>query len=214
MQDELLDHFGWIADVLDRPLREFFPEDTVEYAILADLKTGWGKRDTAALLKDLTAKHGDAAGAAVERFLELTITRDWKIIGEKESHPGTEIEDFIRVLWQPLKESGEFEFTTTRKNNTVAFCVTKCPIYELAKKTGLRQWLYHLACSTDFYTTPAFNPKIGFSRTKTLILDNEPCNHTYFNERPRGKSRGITERNPQELRSKLRGILIPRKRDK
>jgi hypothetical protein len=34
------------------------------------------------------------------------------------------------------------------------------------------------------------------------------------NERPRGKPRGIPERNPQELRSKLRGILIPQMRDK
>jgi hypothetical protein len=34
------------------------------------------------------------------------------------------------------------------------------------------------------------------------------------NELPRGKPRGITERNPQERRSKLRGISIPRKRDK
>jgi Fur family ferric uptake transcriptional regulator len=34
------------------------------------------------------------------------------------------------------------------------------------------------------------------------------------NERPRGKPRGIQERNPQELRRKLRGISIPQERDK
>ncbi len=34
------------------------------------------------------------------------------------------------------------------------------------------------------------------------------------NELPRGKPRGIQERNPQELRSKLRGIYIPQERDK
>jgi hypothetical protein len=34
------------------------------------------------------------------------------------------------------------------------------------------------------------------------------------NERPRGKPRGIQERNPQELRSKLLGIYIPQERDK
>jgi hypothetical protein len=180
MQDEFQKHFGWITDILERPLPDFFPENSKEYTILADFKNGWGKRDTAALLADLTSRYGDAAGAAVERFLERNITRDWKAVGERESHPGTEIDDFIRVLWQPLKESGEFEFTTTRKNTTVVFCVTKCPIHELARRTGLRQWLYHLACSTDFYSTPAFDAKIGFSRTKTLILDNESCNHTYF----------------------------------
>jgi hypothetical protein len=57
--------------------------------------------------------------------------------------------------------------------------VTKCPVHDLARKTGLRRWLYHLACATDFYSTPAFSPRIRFSRTKTLILDEEPCDHSY-----------------------------------
>jgi hypothetical protein len=180
MQDEFLAHFGWIAGSLEQPLRVFFKEDSREYAILSDFKDGWGKRETAGLLTELTARYGDAAGAAVEKFLALNIARDWKAIGEKEAHPGTEIEDFIRVLWQPLKESGAFDFSQKRAGGRAVFCVTRCPINDLAQKTGQRQWLYHLACSTDFYTTPAFHPGIGFSRTKTLILENEPCNHTYY----------------------------------
>jgi hypothetical protein len=179
MQDEIITHFGWIADSLNQPLQDFFKEDSREYAILSDFKAGWGKRDTAGMLTELTARYGAAAGAAVEKFLALNIARDWKAIGEKEAHPGTEIEDFIRVLWQPIKEGGEFDFTVERTGGRAVFRVTRCPIHELARKTGMHQWLYHLACSTDFYTTPAFCPKILFSRTKTLILDNEPCNHTY-----------------------------------
>jgi predicted ArsR family transcriptional regulator len=179
MQDEILAHFGWITDVLKRPLGDTIPDASPEYAVLADFQAGWGTRDTAGLLADLTAKHGEAAGAAVEKFLALAITRDWKALGEKEARAGTEIEDFIRVLWQPLKEGGEFEFTTKRRGGMVRFCVTKCPIHKLARKTGLRQWMYHLACATDFHTTPAFSPNIGFSRTKTLIQDEAPCDHTY-----------------------------------
>jgi hypothetical protein len=120
-----------------------------------------------------------AAGAAVEKFLALTIARDWKAVGEGESHPGTEIEDFIRVLWQPLKESGEFEFGVERTGGRVVFNVTRCPIHNLARKTGLRDWPFHLACATDFYTTPAFCPRIGFTRTKTLIAGDDCRNHTY-----------------------------------
>jgi predicted ArsR family transcriptional regulator len=182
MQDEFITHFGWIANTLDQPLKDFFPEDSAEYAILKDFKDGWGKRDTAGMLAELTVRYGDAAGAAVEKFLALNIARDWKAIGEKEAHAGTEIDDFLRVLWQPIKDSGDFDFTVNRTGGRVVFCVTRCPIHELAKKSGMPQWLYHLACSTDFYTTPAFHPEIGFSRTKTLILDNEPCNHTYFDK--------------------------------
>jgi hypothetical protein len=185
MQDEILAHFGWIAGTLNQPLRNFFPETSPEYPILADLQTGWGKRDTNGLLTELTAKYGAAAGAAVEKFLALNITRDWKALGGKEAHAGTEIDDFIRVLWTPLKEVG-FEFGMERIGGQVVFNVTRCPIYDLARKTGMHDWLYHLACATDFYTTPAFCPRIGFSRTKTLMRDGEPCNHTYFLNDPAG----------------------------
>ena len=179
MHDEIIAYFDWITNTLNSPIQDFFPEGSPEFVILTEFKNGWGKRETAEVLKELTAKYGGAAGTAVEKFLALHIARDWKAIGEKEAHPGTEIEDFIRVLWQPLKESGDFDFTIDRTGGRTVFCVTRCPIHELARKTGLHQWMYHLACSTDFYTTPAFCPKIGFSRTKSLIIDDEPCNHTY-----------------------------------
>ncbi len=179
MQDEFINYFGWIANTLNQPLENFFKEGSREYAILSDFKNGWGKRGTAGMLTELTGRYGAAAGAVVEKFLAHNIARDWKATGEKEAHPGTEIDDFIRVLWQPLKEGGEFEYRMERTGGRTVFCVTRCPIYDLAKKTGQRQWLYHLACSTDFYTTPAFHPGIEFSRTKTLIVDDEPCNHTY-----------------------------------
>jgi hypothetical protein len=179
MQDEFLDNFNWITAALEHPLTDFIPENSPEYAILSDFKNGWGKRDTATMLTDLTAKYGQAAGIAVEKYLALNITRDWRAAGETEAHPGTEIDDFIRILWQPLLQGGAFEAVCVRSGDDAVFSVTRCPIHELAKRTGQRQWLYHLACATDFYTTPAFSPRIAFSRTKTLILDETPCNHTY-----------------------------------
>jgi predicted ArsR family transcriptional regulator len=178
MQDEILKYCGWIGDLLNRSLGDFFAEGSEEFAILTDLKNGWGKRDTAGLLTELTAKYGNAAGTAVEKYLALNIARDWKDLGEKEAHAGTEIEDFIRVLWEPLKDQG-FEYTHERSGNTVKFCVKKCPVADLAKRTGLKQWMYHMACATDFYTTPAFSPRIEFSRTKTFIQNDVPCDHTY-----------------------------------
>ena len=48
------------------------------------------------------------------------------------------------------------------------------------------------------------NPGFGFS-TRSAPHENEP---------PHGKLRGIQDRNPEERRGKLRGIYIPRKRDK
>src|SRR5512136_2234400 len=102
MGDEILAQFGWITDLLARPLPDEFPADARERAILEEWKAGWGKDDTAALLSGLTAKYGAAAGVAAEKYLAWHISRDWKALGEKEAHAGTEIDDFIRVLWRPL----------------------------------------------------------------------------------------------------------------
>jgi predicted ArsR family transcriptional regulator len=178
MPDEFLSYFGWITGVLKRPLAGSVSTDSPDYPILRDLRNGWGTRDTAELLAELDAAHGPGAAAAVERFLAPIIARDWKILGEQEARPGTEIDDFIRVLWTPLTEVG-FEYRTKRTGDGVEFAVTRCPIHELAGRSGLRDWLYHLACATDFHSTPAFSSRIEFSRTCTLIRDGIPCNHAY-----------------------------------
>jgi hypothetical protein len=100
MQDEFQKLLGWIGGVLDRPITDTFDAHSKEYAILAQLKEGWVKGDRVELLHQLTAQYGDAAGIAVERFLELNIRRDWAEIGKAEAHEGTEIEDFINGLLQ------------------------------------------------------------------------------------------------------------------
>ena len=179
MKDAFLVIFGWVTDLLKRPTASFFDEDSDEYAIIEQLKAGWGKTDTAVLLRELTADYGEKATQTVEKFLEMNNQRDWAAIGSQAAHKGSEIEDFIRILWGPLKDQG-FEYTSSQENGKTTFCVTKCPVYELAEKTGLHDWLYVLACSGDYIMPGAFCPKIGFDRTKTLMQGHEICNHQYY----------------------------------
>jgi predicted ArsR family transcriptional regulator len=179
MKDEFLHYFGWITELLKRPIPDYFKHGSEEYAIIERIKNGWGTQDTAELLKGLTAQYGDKAGDAMQKYLEINIIKDWAETGKMEAHEGTEIEDFIHLLWDPLKEQG-FEYTMTRENGRVKACVTKCPIQLLAEKTGLHDWLYHLACSTDLYMSPAFSPKTGFTRTKELMKGDDHCNHEYY----------------------------------
>lgn len=179
MKDEFLQYFSWITDLFKRPTSEIFNAETEEYVIMERLKDGWGKGDTAGLLKKLTAEYGDKAGQTMEKYLELILLKDWAETGRKEGHDGTEIEDFIRLLWDPLKEQG-FEYTMSRKDGHTKFTVTKCPIHQLAEMTGMHEWLYHLACSTDPHSCRGFCSKIGFIRTKELIKGDDCCNHEYF----------------------------------
>jgi len=67
-----------------------------------------------------------------------------------------------------------------RKRDTVSFYTTKCPIFDLAERTGMHQWLYHLSCSTDIHVPDAFCERIGFERTQTLMQGNKCCNHRYY----------------------------------
>ena len=176
--DPFLKLFGWLTPLLQRGFSGSFAPGTQEYEILDEFRQGWGKEDTTSLLKRLSEKYGLMAAATVEMFVGMCIKEDWASLGAKEAQLGTEIEDFIRILWAPLLSEG-FSFTQKKANDRVELCVTKCPVYELAERTKMHAWLYHLACATDFYSAGAFSPKIAFTRTKTLMEGHGYCNHTY-----------------------------------
>ena len=179
MRDEFLVHFGWIADQFEKhPIDDVFPPGSVEHDILTRFRDGLGVEDTEKLLRDLSTAYGEKAGQAVEDYLAVCLGENWAQIGKREAGKGTEIEDFINVLWEPLREEG-FDLTIARESGSAALRVTRCPIHDLAERTGLHDWIYHLACATDFYTTPAFSPRIEFSRTKTLVQGHDCCNHRY-----------------------------------
>lgn len=179
MQDRFITYFGWFTDMLNRPQTNFFKPGSQEHTIIARLQDEWGSRDTAKLLTELSQTYGDEAGETVEEYLRVNMRKDWAQIGKQEAHEGTEIEDFVRVLWGPLKEMG-FEYTMTKTDLSTKFHVTKCPLHELAKETGMHKWLYHLACSIDPHTSEGFSPKICFHRTKTLMQNDECCDHEYL----------------------------------
>src|SRR5512142_2245676 len=109
MTDEFLILFGWVGDLLKRPGTDVFEAGSPQQAIIDRLRREWGTRDTAGLLRELTAQHGELAGRTVEEFLEVNVARDWAETGKREAHPGTEIDDFIRLLWEPLTAVG-FEY--------------------------------------------------------------------------------------------------------
>ncbi len=185
MKDPILERFGWLTPLLQRETPAGFAAGTPERAVLAEFRQGWGKADTVALLNGLTRKHGRMAGATIEKYLAWCIQEDWAKVGRQEAHPGTEIDDFIRILWEPLRAEG-FSFTYEKAGGKVTFAVTRCPVYELAEATQLHPWLYHLACATDFYSACAFSSKIAFSRTKTLMEGHGYCDHTYqYNDESR-----------------------------
>ena len=116
----------------------------------------------------------------VEVLIDLVAGKErehWtKIAQQVENHT---IEDFIHLLWAPLPSIG-FEFTIEQREDGTQMSCSRCPIYDLAQATGGAEWLYLIECGRDFHNVSAFNPKIGFRRTKTLMEGHDCCDHFYF----------------------------------
>jgi predicted ArsR family transcriptional regulator len=178
MEDRILNFFSWLTPVFQHPSIAELPLGASEKLIMDELRDGWGKIDTASLLKGLSKKYGELAEKVVGKIISVRIREDWGEIGKSEAHKGTEIKDFINLLWEPLKEQG-FIYSCETNGSDATFCVTKCPVYDLAESTGLHGWLYQFACATDLHTACAFSPKIEFKRTKTLMEGCSFCNHSY-----------------------------------
>ena len=103
MSDEFQTLFPWINNWIKNPLSDYFNAASTEYAILSKFSKEWGKRDTVELLKELSAEYGKLAGRTVEKYAKMNTIKDWVSIGKKEAHEGTEMDDLIRVLWNPFE---------------------------------------------------------------------------------------------------------------
>jgi predicted ArsR family transcriptional regulator len=128
------------------------------------------------LLRGLEEQLGPQVVEVVERISGEAIRARWAQIAEKE---GNTIEDFIRVLWEPLRAEG-FEFTSEVVEGGVQMRCTRCPLVDLAREIDAADWLYRLNCGSDPHMVAGFNPKMGFRRTKTLMQGDDCCDHFYY----------------------------------
>lgn len=178
--------FAWLTPMLARGIPGEFPDGSTEHEILRRFAEQWATTDTVELFGQLTAAYGDLAAETVERFLAIRIAEDWAAIGAQAARPGHELEEFVRLLWNPLPALG-FEYakehSTSDGEPVVAFQVTRCPLRDLAERTGTADWLYRMACASDKYSAPAFSPRIEFTRTMTLMEGAAYCDHTYRQRR-------------------------------
>ncbi len=89
------------------------------------------------------------------------------------------IDDLVNVLWEPLREKG-YAFTLEKTEPGVQVNCTACPFATMYRSLGGAEWGYALYCAVDEDLTKAFNPEIGFKRTKTLMEGHSNCDHFYF----------------------------------
>jgi hypothetical protein len=69
MTDQILEIFSWWTPVLEDDSIADLPLEPTERAILEQFRQGWGKMDTASMLRNLTAEYGETAGRTIEKVL-------------------------------------------------------------------------------------------------------------------------------------------------
>ena len=89
------------------------------------------------------------------------------------------IEAFIKDQWEVLPAQG-YKYTMEKKETGFLMNVTKCPLYDLAKRKGITEQMFYMCCEGDQFAPEGFNPNIGFKRSKTLMQGDDCCNHFYF----------------------------------
>ncbi len=134
-------------------------------------------KDKVDLLYALKKRYGEEVFQIVEKVECEKAIMEWQ--HHAKQNADTSIESLICLLWEPLKEKG-FEFTSEVKGNGIQMKCTRCPIYEMAKEMKATDLMYYHTCSTDECIASAFNPQIGFKRTKTLMQGDDYCDHYYY----------------------------------
>lgn len=89
------------------------------------------------------------------------------------------MENLVNILWEPLR-SEHYEFTVHRRGRGIQIICSSCPLAGLYRMAGGEDWGYHLYCAADEKIVQAFNPDMGFERTKTLMQGYDSCDHFYY----------------------------------
>lgn len=168
----------WVTPWFINPYGMEIQLDDRERIVLDEISSRWQSTDTLDLLNELGKRFGrDIVASVIDKVVAAHIQPEWEENGRKQ--PTTGLDDFIRLMWEPLPSAG-FAATITRQPDGVQIRCTFCPLAETGLKNDAAFWMYHLVCSGDPYAASGFNPQIGFRRTQTLMEGHPCCDHFYF----------------------------------
>jgi predicted ArsR family transcriptional regulator len=175
-EDLIAEQINWLDRMITHPENRDLFHSKDQLLIEGQLSNRWLKENRLDLLNDLSERFGEAEVLTViDKIIYTNCKRDWDQAGKERDNSLT---NFLKILWEPLKESG-FDYSFKKEGNKTKFKVLKCPMFDLAQKIGAKKWLYHLVCLTDEPSMNGFNSKIEFTRTRTLMQGFPDCDHCY-----------------------------------
>jgi hypothetical protein len=123
----------------------------------------------------LFEKHGTPALGDLEAYEIAKMERIWDGLGAKE---GRSLEKLVELLWKGMGEDFSYSIDATKKGEISIRC-TACPFATMSIENGMKEVGFSKYCMSDYGIVKGFNPKIVFTRTKTLMEGQECCDHRY-----------------------------------
>ena len=96
-----------------------------------------------------------------------------------EENGDNSIEALVKIIFESNNEQAS-EYTMVETESGFQMNVTKCWPYKIAKRHGIMEQLFLTCCSCEQFFVEGFNPDIGFTRTKTLMLGDDCCDHFFY----------------------------------
>lgn len=128
------------------------------------------------IVKEFTAELGkekalEIVCRALEKLQVVTAKR-WT-----EEAGGNTIQHLAKFMQKTAQDSGTLEVLEAT-DKRLAIKVNRCLGAEAMEHLGIAD-VCRIYCDTDEVLTKAFNPRLKFSRTKTIAAGDDCCDHTW-----------------------------------
>jgi L-2-amino-thiazoline-4-carboxylic acid hydrolase len=163
-------------------LKKILPEavsEAVEEAFLGRLraKISAGASNLVLAIRAVEGVYGDAGVQIISR----AFAESWTEAGKEraKASPDNSLRSFCSAI--ELICIGSHEWTKLEDSDTrQAYRFTRCMWAEAFRELEAEDIGYWVLCQGDSAMASSFNPMIGFSRTKTLMMGDDCCDHVYY----------------------------------
>lgn len=130
------------------------------------------------LLQFLAEKFGKDLDQTIDQYIFQSSYTFWQKLSESEEN--NSLEQYLHLLWDGYCANDGIQFSSLKEGQKIQYKVVRCPWAEIAREVGKSEWGYRFYCKTDYASVEGFNPKIRFSRSKTLMQGDDCCDHCYW----------------------------------
>jgi hypothetical protein len=163
-------------------LQKILPEtvsEAVEEAFLGKLqaKIFAGASNLVLAVRAVQAVYGDAGVQIVRR----AFAESWAEAGKERAKAADD--NSLRSLCSAIEQIciGSHEWIKLEDSDTrQAYRFTRCMWAEAFRELNAEDIGFGVLCQGDALMASSFNPIIGFSRTKTLMMGADCCDHVYY----------------------------------